>query len=535
MSTAIPDTNPEVAEARRRGLTVLSRAEALAAIAACRRCVAVSGTHGKTTTTSMLALILIEAGLRPSFLIGGDVNEIGTNAVWDSGEWMVLEADESDGTFLQLDPEIAVVTNVEPDHLDYYGDFDHLVEAFDRFLAARAGGAVVGADDPVAARLGAASRRRPGGEPPARPPTASRTSRPATACRSPCGRTGELLGRVALPVTGANIARNAAVAVAASLRVGAPFDAAQRALARFAGVARRFESRGEAQRRALRRRLRAPAHRGGRRDRGGPGHRRPAASWWCSNPTATAGSRRSGEQFADAFSGADVVVVTDVFAAGESPLPGVTGRVVADAVRRAHPGARRHLRARARRAARPRGRPARPGRPVPDPRGRRPHVAARRAPGDHAVVSAGAPPSRRRARRGARRRRRRARRPRATRHAPLGARTTYRVGGSAGVLVEAQRRGRPRRRARALVAAGVARPAPGAGRGLEPPRGRRRLPRRRGPPGRGFRLGRDRGAARCGPGGRQAPRRGPAVGRGRAARPGVGRWGCRDRWAGPCG
>ena len=104
VSTAIPEANPEVAEARRRGLTVLSRAEALAAIAACRRCVAVSGTHGKTTTTSMLALILIEAGLRPSFLIGGDVNEIGTNAVWDTGEWLVLEADESDGTFLAPRP-----------------------------------------------------------------------------------------------------------------------------------------------------------------------------------------------------------------------------------------------------------------------------------------------------------------------------------------------------------------------------------------------------------------------------------------------
>ena len=104
VSTAVPEANPEVTEGRRRGLAVLSRAQALAAIAACRRCVAVSGTHGKTTTTSMLALILMEAGLHPSFLIGGDVNEIGTNAVWDTGEWMVLEADESDGTFWSSTP-----------------------------------------------------------------------------------------------------------------------------------------------------------------------------------------------------------------------------------------------------------------------------------------------------------------------------------------------------------------------------------------------------------------------------------------------
>ena len=156
ISTAIAATNPEVVEARRRGVRVLSRAEATAAVAASRRCVAVSGTHGKTTTTSMLALILVEAGLRPSFLIGGDVNEIGTNAVWDTGAWLVIEADESDGTFLALDPEVAVVTNVEPDHLDFYGGFPTLVAAFDRFCTGRSGAVVVGADDAVAAELGRA-------------------------------------------------------------------------------------------------------------------------------------------------------------------------------------------------------------------------------------------------------------------------------------------------------------------------------------------------------------------------------------------
>jgi UDP-N-acetylmuramate--alanine ligase len=335
VSTAIPDANPEVVEARRRGLTVLSRADALAAIAACRRCVAVSGTHGKTTTTSMLALILIEAGLRPSFLIGGDVNEIGTNAVWDTGEWMVIEADESDGTFLHLAPEIAVVTNVEADHLDYYGDLDHLVAAFDRFLASAAAGAVVGADDEVAATLGARHGADLVG------------STPQSTMRIEDIETGEgvsfalrvdgaLLGRVALPVTGANIARNAAVAVAASLRVGASFVAAQRALARFAGVARRFESRGEAQ---------------GVRFVDDYAHLPTEVEAVIAAARDTAPDRlvvvfqphrysriaALGDQFADAFTGADVVIITDVFAAGEAPRPGVTGRVVADAVRRAHP------------------------------------------------------------------------------------------------------------------------------------------------------------------------------------------------------
>jgi len=334
VSTAVPEGNPEVREARRRGLVVLSRARALAGIAACRRCVAVSGTHGKTTTTSMLALILIEAGLRPSFLIGGDVNEIGTNAVWDTGEWIVVEADESDGTFLELDPEIAVVTNIEPDHLDYYGDFDHVVEAFDRFLTARSG-AVVGADDPVAARLGAHHGADLVGSSPGatyRIEDLEAGDGVTFALRA----RGEVLGRLALPVTGANIACNAAVAVAASLRVGATFGAAQRALARFAGVARRFESRGEVN---------------GVRFVDDYAHLPTEVAAVIEAARDTAPRRlvvvfqphrysriaALGTQFADSFTGADVVVVTDVFPAGETPRPGVTGRIVADAVRRAHP------------------------------------------------------------------------------------------------------------------------------------------------------------------------------------------------------
>jgi len=336
LSTAIPDANPEVREASRRGLTVLSRAEALAAIASCRRCVAVSGTHGKTTTTSMLALILVEAGLRPSFLIGGDVNEIGTNAVWDTGEWMVIEADESDGTFLHLTPEIAVVTNIEPDHLDFYGGFDNLVDAFDRFLASGAEGAVVGADDEVAARLGA----RHGADLVGVSPAATyriEDLETGNGVSFLLRHGGEVVGRVALPVTGANIARNAAVAVAVALRLGVPFDAAQRAMARFAGVARRFESRGEAHGvRFVDDYAHLPSEVAAvieaARNTG------PGRLVVVFQPHRYSRIAALGEQFADAFAGADVVVVTDVFAAGESPLPGVTGRVVADAVRRAHPG-----------------------------------------------------------------------------------------------------------------------------------------------------------------------------------------------------
>jgi len=336
ISTAISATNPEVVEARRSGVRVLTRAEVTAAVAACRRCVAVSGTHGKTTTTSMLALILVEAGLRPSFLIGGDINEIGTNAVWDTGPWIAIEADESDGTFLALDPEVAVVTNVEPDHLDFYGGFPQLVAAFDRFCRGRSGGVVVGADDAVAAELGRAHGADLVGT------SVDATYRIGSIRAGRQGVSFSLataegdLGTISVPVMGANIARNAAVATVTALRVGAPFDAAVRAFARFTGVARRFELRGEA---------------GGVRFVDDYAHL-PTEVGAVLEAARQTGPERVvvvfqphrysrigalGDQFADAFSAADVVIVTDIFAAGEQPRPGVTGRLVADAVVRNHP------------------------------------------------------------------------------------------------------------------------------------------------------------------------------------------------------
>src|SRR5580700_7334773 len=137
-SPAVRAENPELTEARARGIRVVPRSEMLAAICATRQCLAVAGTHGKTTTASMLSLILVEAGMRPSFVIGADVNEIGTNAVWDSGEWLVVEADESYGTFQALRPDLAVLTSVEADHLDHYGTFEELRAAFGDFVGSAA-------------------------------------------------------------------------------------------------------------------------------------------------------------------------------------------------------------------------------------------------------------------------------------------------------------------------------------------------------------------------------------------------------------
>ena len=268
-SPAVPPENVELVEARARGILVVPRSEMLAAICATRRCLAVAGTHGKTTTASMLSLILVEAGMRPSFLIGADVNEIGTNAVWDTGDWLVVEADESYGTFQALRPDLAILTSVEPDHLDYYGTFDALRDAFARFVGLASTGAVVCVDDPEADAIGEEQGAvgvgmAEGATYRMRDLEQSRSSS-SFSLHGPAGELGSL--RIGVP--GVHNARNAAVAAVAALRAGAPFEAVQSALARFAGVTRRFEFRGEARRGDLRRRLRPPARRGAHGPRDG--------------------------------------------------------------------------------------------------------------------------------------------------------------------------------------------------------------------------------------------------------------------------
>ena len=158
-STAIPARNIELDEARATGGTVLTRAGMLASICARAQSLAVAGTHGKTTTTSMLMLILAQAGMRPSFVVGGDVTDVGTGAQWTHGDWLVVEADESDGTHLELPLFGTILTNVEADHLDHYGSFDGIVAGFDDFLGQIEGPKVICGDDPIGVELA----RRHGG------------------------------------------------------------------------------------------------------------------------------------------------------------------------------------------------------------------------------------------------------------------------------------------------------------------------------------------------------------------------------------
>jgi len=334
-SPAVALSNPEITAAARDGALVIPRSGMLAAICATRRCLAVAGTKGKTTTASMLSLILIEAGLHPSFLIGADVNEVGTNAVWDVGEWLVVEADESFGTFVELRPDWALLTNVESDHLDHYGTFGRLRAAFDEFVAQASAGSVVSADDVEAAAIGRAhGSLRVGtdaGAEYARSDIALSRSSVSFSLRGPEGTLGTL-GTLTLGVPGLHNARNAALAVVLALQVGVEFPVAAAALARFAGVTRRFEFRGEANgvtfvddyahlpfavRAAL-----ATAKSGG--------WSRIVAVF---QPHRYSRTAELAQQFGEAFADADALVVTDVYGAGEAPVPGISGLLVADAVR----------------------------------------------------------------------------------------------------------------------------------------------------------------------------------------------------------
>jgi len=154
-SSAVPDGDSELADARRRGVPTLKHAQALGELVNARRGIAVAGSHGKTTTTSMIAFALYRAGRQPSFQVGGDMIDLGTSAAWGAGEWMVVEADEFDRRFLEYYPEIAVITNVEPDHFEYYATVEEMTGAFAEFLThVRPGGAIVGCgQEPRLAKL----------------------------------------------------------------------------------------------------------------------------------------------------------------------------------------------------------------------------------------------------------------------------------------------------------------------------------------------------------------------------------------------
>jgi len=252
-STAIPADHLELVEARARGLRVLHRSEALAAAMVGRRGIAVAGTHGKTTTTSMVTSILQHCGLDPSFVIGGEISEVGSNAHHGTGEHFVAEADESDRSFLHYRPYIAIVTNIDADHLNTYGDVAGLTDAFAEFcsLVEPDGFVVMCADDPGARRLASrvaatGVRVQTYGEAEDATLRLSEIRSTASSVRYFAALEGASLGEISLPVPGRHLGLNSAAALLMSLRLGLPLAQVVDALAAFPGVRRRFELKGVA-------------------------------------------------------------------------------------------------------------------------------------------------------------------------------------------------------------------------------------------------------------------------------------------------
>ena len=345
VSSAIRDTNPELAEARRRGLRVLHRAAALASLMAGRRVTAVTGTHGKTTTTSMIATVLLETGAGPAYAIGGVLAATGTGAADGPGRDFVAEADESDGSFLMYAPDVAVVTNVEADHLDNYGTEQAYRASFGAFAERiKPDGVLVScADDPGTRELAAAVRAR--GVRVVTFGTAPDADYRVSAVR-PAGMTTTLTVRreatpsfglidvgLRLSVPGQHNALNAAAAFAAAVELGTGPERAAQALASYRGAARRLELKGEA---GGIRVLDSYAHhptelaadlRAAREIVAGGG--RVIAVF---QPHLYSRTRIFAAEFGAALALADEAIVLDVYAAREDPEPGVTGRLVAGAV-----------------------------------------------------------------------------------------------------------------------------------------------------------------------------------------------------------
>lgn len=341
VSTAVPADNVELREARNRGLRVLSRGQLLARLMEQRVGIAVAGCHGKTTTASMIGFLLSKLGCDPTVVVGGEVCGLGAGGWLGRGPHLVAEADESDGSFLALRPAVAVVTNIDDDHLDHYGTRAALEETFRRWLASLPGEglAVLNADDPVLRRLapGLSARRVTYGlENPGAELTAAGVELTPTGSRSTLYLAGRPAAELVLSVPGRHNVSNALAALVCAREAGLPLEAAAAGLAAFRGARRRFERIGE---------------------HGGT----PIYDDYAHHPTeiaATLAAARSVtrgrlvvlfqphrytrtrdlfHRFPPALAGADVLVLTEIYPALEPPLPGVSGRRLYEATAAVHP------------------------------------------------------------------------------------------------------------------------------------------------------------------------------------------------------
>jgi UDP-N-acetylmuramate--alanine ligase len=336
ISSAIAQDNAEVVEAHAQQVPVIARAEMLAELMRLKYGIAISGTHGKTSTTSLIATLLAEGGLDPTVVIGGKLNSAGTNAILGAGEYLVAEADESDGSFLSLTPTIAVVTNIDAEHMDYFGSMDEVKRHYLQFInkVPFYGLAVMCIDHPRVQKLLPDVRRRV-----MTYGTSSQADLYATDIEIKRLVTsfnvllnGELLGEIKLNMPGEHNALNSLAAIAVALELDIPFDSIRSALADFAGVSRRFTVVGEV---------------GGVTVIDDYGHHpaeikavlAAARKGFDSRVIAVFQPHRFSrlqdlyEEFVTSFNDADIVLVTDVYAAGEKPIAGLNAEKLTESMR----------------------------------------------------------------------------------------------------------------------------------------------------------------------------------------------------------
>ncbi len=335
ISSAVRHDNPEVAAARQAGIPVVPRATMLNELMRMKYGIAIAGSHGKTTTTSMVATIMAQASMDPTVVIGGRLDSLGTNARLGEGDFLVAEADESDGSFLQLSPTIAVVTNIDNEHMDHYGTFDKLRSAFRRFLdkVPFYGRAILCVDDTEVAGM-LADLERPViayGLTAQADVTASDIVHEGFNSTFTASLGGDRLGDVRLPVPGLHNVYNSLAAIAVGLELEVPFDTIASALASYAGTQRRFQKKGEAKGIAV---YDDYAHH--------PAEIRATLSaariGWKGRVVALFQPHRFSRtrdllpEFGTAFHNADKVLVCDIYSAGEDQIANLTGEDVARSI-----------------------------------------------------------------------------------------------------------------------------------------------------------------------------------------------------------
>lgn len=336
ISTAIKKDNPELIQAQNKGIPIIHRGDMLALLMKRQLGIAVAGAHGKTTTTSMLALVLEKNDLDPTIVIGGELNDIGGNAKLGRGKYLVAEADESDGSFLKLDPGAVVITNVEDDHLDYYGTVEEVKKAFKKFINKVPGNglAVVCLDDPGAREVSAdfpgnvvyyGIQRQDADY------TLRNLYLNGSASRGDVYYRNKRLGVLELKVPGLHNFSNALAVIAVSLWAGLEFESITGALKEFKGAGRRFQLLGEVG--GIRvvddyahhpSEIKATLKAARQVSKG-----RVISVFQPHRYTRTSLLR---ERFGNAFSDADVIIVNDIYGAGEQPIEGVSARLIVDSI-----------------------------------------------------------------------------------------------------------------------------------------------------------------------------------------------------------